>query len=266
MLDRLKEKNFAIRYESHAQAILEKDFPVAVEDIERALADVEVPIAEIIGSGGGEAKGTQRMRRSLADLGWVKTIFEIKKVVNGVEKEAISHEIDHVKNFDQGVVALEIEWNNKDPFYDRDLENFKRLHAEGAISVGVIVTRDAGLHESMCDFVQRFAHTQNLQSFEDLARVGLSPTVRQKTEILKRTARSRNPVPFEEAWAAQFVSDKYGEATTHWRKLMDRLRRGVGNPCPLLLIGLPASIVRFDMGGSRTQIAAALEQASREDI
>jgi hypothetical protein len=31
-----------------------------------------------------------------------------------------------------GVLALEIEWNN--PFFDRDLENFKRLHANGAIS------------------------------------------------------------------------------------------------------------------------------------
>jgi hypothetical protein len=40
-----------------------------------------------------------------------------------------------------------------------------------------------------------------------------------------------------------FRSDKFGEATTHWRKLEDRVRRGAGNPCPLLLIGLPAAIV-----------------------
>ena len=32
-------------------------------------------------------------------------------------------------------------------------------------------------------------------------------------------------------------------ATTHWRKLADRVNRGVGNPCPLLLLGLPASAV-----------------------
>ena len=36
------------------------------------------------------------------------------------------------------VEMMEIEWNNKDPFYDRDLENFKRLHADGAISVGIM--------------------------------------------------------------------------------------------------------------------------------
>ena len=61
-------------------------------------------------------------------MGWVKHNFEIKKIVDGKEKESISHEIDHVKVFDSGTFALEIEWNNKDPFYDRDLENFKRLH------------------------------------------------------------------------------------------------------------------------------------------
>lgn len=265
MFDRLKEKGFAIRYESHAQAILEKDFPKAVEDIEGALANVEVPITEIIGSGGGEAKGTQRMRRTLAELGWTKTIFEIKKIVNGTEKEAISHEIDHVKCFDLGVIALEIEWNNKDPFYDRDLENFKRLHAEGAISVGVIVTRGEGLHDKMRGFVRRFAEEQNLRSFEDLDRLGLSRTVRQRAEISKRTARAKNPISFESAWADQFVSDKYGEATTHWRKLMDRVHRGVGNPCPLLLIGLPDSIVRFDPAASRAQTAAALEHAASEN-
>ena len=51
---------------------------------------------------------------------------------------------------------------------------------------------------------------------------------------------------FEDAWAAMFFSDKYGMATTHWSKLQDRVRRGVGNPCPLVLIGLPTSIVDMD--------------------
>jgi hypothetical protein len=34
-------------------------------------------------------------------------------------------------------------------------------------------------------------------------------------------------------------------ATTHWSKLQERVQRGVGNPCPLVLIGLPSSIVTF---------------------
>lgn len=264
MLDRLKEKGFVVLYQSHAEAILERDFPNAAEEIERAIADVEVPITEIIGSGGGETKGTQRMRRSLADLGWSKINFEIKKIVNGVEKEAISHEIDHVKSFDNGVVALEIEWNNKDPFFDRDLENFKRLHAEGAISVGIIITRHSTLHEGMHGFVLRFAREHDIRSLADLERLEIVPTPKQRIEILKRVERTRDPIEFPVAWTDKFVADKYGEATTHWRKLMDRVNRGVGNPCPLVLIGLPASIVRFPEAATPEQTAAAIEEAAIE--
>jgi hypothetical protein len=107
---------------------LERDFPGAVEDISLILGSFDVPITEIVGSGGGETKGTQRMRKAFAGAGWKKKCYEIRKIINGVERESISHEVDHVKAFEKGEVALEIEWNNKDPFFDRDLENFKRLH------------------------------------------------------------------------------------------------------------------------------------------
>ena len=47
------------------------------------------------------------------------------------------HKVDCVKNG----IALEIEWSNKDPFYDRDLNNFRLLFELRAISVGVIITK-----------------------------------------------------------------------------------------------------------------------------
>jgi hypothetical protein len=135
MLETLKEKGFEIQFESHAAAILGTDFPAALGELEAALSNFEIPIAEIIGSGGGETKGTQRMRHALSGLGWKKVHFEIKKTINGIERESVSHEVDHAKQFDGNTIALEIEWNNKDPFCDRDLENFKRLHAEGRVGV-----------------------------------------------------------------------------------------------------------------------------------
>ena len=52
----------------------------------------------------------------------------------------MTHEIDHIRDCNLGTLALEIEWNNKDPFFDRDLENFQRLHEDGAISVGIVLT------------------------------------------------------------------------------------------------------------------------------
>jgi hypothetical protein len=242
-LERLLKRGFEIQWESHAAAIFEKDFPIALHELEQVLLGVQIPITEIIGSGGGETKGTQRMRGALAGLGWHKGKFEIKKTINGVERQSISHEIDHVREIGGKSLVLEIEWNNKDPFFDRDLENFKRLHAEGAISAGVIVTRGHSLHSQMHEMVLRFAHHKRIDSFEDWKRIGLNPTPRQIKAVTNRVERKKNPLDFATAWSDLFVSDKFGEATTHWRKLMDRVSRGVGNPCPLLLIGLPSSIV-----------------------
>jgi hypothetical protein len=158
MLEELSARGFECSFVSHADAILERDFPGAVEDISAVLTGFDVPITEIVASGGGETKGTQRMRKSFALAGWRKKNYEIRKIINDVERESISHEVDHVKSFPKGEIALEIEWNNKDPFFDRDLENFKRLHSEGAISVGVIVTRGTSLHGSMREYVLRFAN------------------------------------------------------------------------------------------------------------
>ena len=71
----------------------------------------------------------------------------------------------------------------------------------------------------------------------------LKPTKGQKADYATRM--KRQGVSFADAWSASFVQDKYGAATTHWRKLEDRVHRGVGNPCPLLLIGLPSTLVTF---------------------
>lgn len=247
LFEALQAKGFDIIFVSHARSILFGEFPEALSQLGTALLELDLPITEIIGSGGGETKFTQRLRRSLAQLGWKKHEFEIAKVVDGVQRESTSHEVDHVKRVDGvGVIACEIEWNNKDPFFDRDLENFKRLHAEGAISVGILVTRGASLQESLWDTVYRFAQDRKISNYDDLERNGVVPTPKQRKNVLKRVERQANPVPFANAWTDNFVGNKYGQATTHWTKLLHRVDRGVGNPCPLLLIGLPSSIVRFD--------------------
>lgn len=242
MFENLKSKGFEILTLHHAEAILQHDMPTAVEEIESVLLDAVIPAEELIRGGGGEGELTQRLRRKLNDeLGWEKHNFEIKKIVDGAEKESISHEIDHVKVFNGNTFAMEIEWNNKDPFYDRDLENFKRLHADGVISIGGIITRGRSLQDGMREIVESFARKEGIGSIDDLASY-YTPTARQKA-LIERAAETRGS--FETGWAHAFVSDKFGEATTHWRKLEDRVNRGVGNPCPLLLIGIPREIVEI---------------------
>lgn len=259
MLEALERKGFQVEFHSHAKAILTIDFPEAVLELESALSAVTIPIEEIIAGGGGEAKGTQRLRRALNTTRWLKTKFTIKKTVNDRERESVSHEIDHVREFPAGTVALEIEWNNKDPFFDRDLENFKRLHADGAISVGIIVTRGRSLHTNMRSLVRRFVDERQIQAFVDLKQWGYEPTSRQRRAIETRINRKKEPLTFREAFVDKFVGDKFGEATTHRRKLEDRVHRGVGNPCPLVLIGLPDSVVTFHEG------QAALKEVLKDE-
>ena len=164
----------------------------------------------------------------------------ITKTVDGTERAAISHEIDHVRRTDEGTIALEIEWNNKDPFFDRDLENFQRLHSEGAISVGIIVTRGKSLQEKMVQIVATCANDHGVKGFDDLEQFDVIPTQRQRGMVRAEADE------FVGDWARRFVQDKFGSATTHWNKLMERIERGVGNPCPLLLIGIPATSIYRD--------------------
>lgn len=237
----LSARGYQLEFHGHAEAILAADFPEAISELGAVLSKFTINIEDLVRGGGGEALPTQELRHTLADAGWKKHNFEIKKLIDGREAESKSHEIDHVRALPGGKIGLEIEWNNKDPFYDRDLENFKRLHAEGAISVGAIITRGASLQDQIRELVLKFAQSHNVQGFEDLEAFDLAPTGRQRGMVSGRIKRSGQS--FAEAWAHLFCADKYGQATTHWRKLEDRVHRGVGNPCPLLLIGLPAEIV-----------------------
>ncbi|MGR3502737.1 BglII/BstYI family type II restriction endonuclease [Pseudaestuariivita sp.] len=245
MFDRLRALGFDVLVRNHAEAVLQVDFPEETETLVSLLASTRMSAAELIGSGGGEAPSTQRIRRVLSDAGWLKHNFRIETTVDGVALGGgTSHEIDHVKQAKAGRLALEIEWNNKDPFFDRDLENFQRLHAQSIISAGIVVTRGAALQAGLTRIVETYLRAHDVAEEADLLHLGMKDrTARQRTSVERAMAAGAD---FPAAFARFFVADKYGIATTHWSKLTDRIARGVGNPCPLLLIGLPASIVTED--------------------
>lgn len=242
MFDKLRDRGFDIAIRNHAGAIFSVDFPDQVHELEEALLELSIPVEELIGSGGGEAQSTQRLRKHLYEAGWPKHNFRFTLSVDGDETVSQSHEIDHVRQAGAGRIALEIEWNNKDPFFDRDLENFQRLHAQSAISIGVIITRGSSLQAGMTDMVERCLKKHDVLDEDQMVKL---------FKMKERTARQREAVqyfverqtPYAQAFARQFVQDKFGQATTHWSKLVERVNRGVGNPCPLLLIGLPSSAI-----------------------
>jgi len=129
------------RYEvhewKHACAILKNDFPNEWEDIIDVLTSFRLDKTAILAPGGGKSRISHRIDSFLYARGWREKAFDTKVLVDDVARENPTHKVDCLKNR----VALEIEWNNKDPFYDRDLNNFRILFDLRAISIGVVITR-----------------------------------------------------------------------------------------------------------------------------
>ena len=121
----------------HACAILREDFPDEWNDIIAVTERFRLRKSWIITRGGAKSKVSAFIDTFLYAKGWQEKEFATRVVVDGTARDTPTHKIDCYKNR----VALEIEWNNKDPFYDRDLNNFRLLFELGAISVGVIITR-----------------------------------------------------------------------------------------------------------------------------
>lgn len=240
----LRNAGFDVLTCNHAEAILAHDFPRDLELLALTLQEFRISLSEVVQGGGGEAGLTQRLRHALSDLNWRKHNFNVQTVVDGRAREGVSHEVDHVKFAEAGALALEIEWNNKDPFFDRDLENFQRLHSLSAISVGIVVTRGSTMQEAFLGRITDWMQNAGLESEADLDRLGIGTRTAAQTRAVNEQVE--RGTPFAEAFARKFVADKFGQATTHWSKLADRVSRGVGNPCPLLLIGLPDTILMDD--------------------
>ena len=240
-IDKLRETGFDVEATNHAEAILVHDFPAELGGLCDILLGFRIMCWEMLQSGGGEAELTKRLGDTLSDRGWKKRKIEVEKLVDKISKTFTTHEIDHVLETRNGRLALEIEWNNKDLFFDRDLENFQRLHSDGAISVGMIITRGRSLHSTTKSIFTECAKRNELTSLDDFHRLGIKElTVNQKKLVQKKMKK----INFETA-VAEVLAGKYGESTTHWKKLGERIDRGVGNPCPLLLLGLPSSCVEI---------------------
>ncbi|MGO8697889.1 MAG: BglII/BstYI family type II restriction endonuclease [Limisphaerales bacterium] len=87
--------------------------------------------------GGGKSKVVQSLESGFLERGWIEKKFYTKIQLDETSIESPTHKVDCFKNY----VALEMEWSNKDPFFDRDLNNFRLLFELRAISVGVIITK-----------------------------------------------------------------------------------------------------------------------------
>jgi len=127
----------------HASAILTQDFPGEWNDIIDLLMAFRLRRSWITTGGGNKSQLSSFIDSFLAMRGWVEKQFQTAIVVDGERVDSPTHKVDCFKNG----IALEIEWNNKDPFYDRDLNNFRLLFDLRAVSVGVVITRADDLQD-----------------------------------------------------------------------------------------------------------------------
>lgn len=130
-------EHYEIHQWRHAVAILGTDYPDEWNDILSALEGFRLHRSEIITPGGSKSKIASRIDGALVQKGWRERGFKTKIVIDDQSLDSPTHKVDCFKN----KVGLEVEWNNKDPFFDRDLNNFRLLFELRALSVGVIVTR-----------------------------------------------------------------------------------------------------------------------------
>lgn len=143
LLPEFIRKNYEVHEWKHACAVLKNDFPNEWQDIIKTLADFRLKRSDVIKPGGRLSPISDWFNNSFKNQGWIEKSFETEIMVDKKVFKSPTHKVDCVKNR----IALEIEWSNKDPFFDRDLNNFRLLFDLRAISVGVIITKSDELNE-----------------------------------------------------------------------------------------------------------------------
>lgn len=128
---------YEVREWRNATGILQAACPSEWEDILVVLRNCKLFRREIEVGGGRKSQVADRIDQQFYVRGWQEKHFATRILVDDQEYNSPTHKVDCFK----GRVALEVEWNNKDPFYDRDLNNFRLLFDLRVIDAGVIITR-----------------------------------------------------------------------------------------------------------------------------
>ncbi|MGB9615879.1 MAG: BglII/BstYI family type II restriction endonuclease [Desulfomonilaceae bacterium] len=147
LLPKFIQDHYEVREWRHACAILKHDFPGEWQDVVDLLTQFRLCKSWLLVGGGRKSKVAASIDTFLFSRGWIEKKFATSFKIDHLILESPTHKVDCYKN----KVALEIEWNNKDPFFDRDLNNFRLLFDLRAISIGIIVTRSDHLQEIFDD-------------------------------------------------------------------------------------------------------------------
>lgn len=128
---------YQVEERHHACSILKIDFPEQWKNLVDVLREFKLQKSHIAMKGGNKSPISRAIDALFFERAWVEKSFDIKVTADGQETLAPTHHVDYYKNR----VAVETEWNNKDPFFDRDLTTFRLLFELNVLSVGIIITR-----------------------------------------------------------------------------------------------------------------------------
>lgn len=155
---------YVYRVTGYADIILRHAFPEHWHDILLTLGTFRIDLEEdILLPGGSQSRIAARLDAALRNRAWGEENMTIETRINEqLIAKVRSHEIDMFKlgahNTFPGA-AVEMEWNNKDMFFDRDLSNFYALHRAGALAVGIIVTRGPRLQRRIAAVLKQHGMT-----------------------------------------------------------------------------------------------------------
>lgn len=154
-LPKFIQENYELHEWRYASSIFKTEYPAEWNDLVEVLTEFRLYHDHIVIGGGNKTKVANLLDDHFYRLGWRETKFDtsihvaeyevisrtVRREIGQFSTDSPTHQVDEYKNH----VAVEVEWNNKDPFYDRDLNNFRLLFDLRVISVGVIITRTSEL-------------------------------------------------------------------------------------------------------------------------
>lgn len=158
-------RNYEVFDWRNAAAILRYVHTSEFDDVVGVLSSFQLLHSQLAVGGGSKSGMAKSIDSALYEKGWKEKSFDTQIVVDGKATPSPTHKVDCFK----GKVALEMEWNNKDPFFDRDLNNFRLLFDLQVVDLGIIVTRTTelqsvleGAGRAKTTFGKATTHTQKL--------------------------------------------------------------------------------------------------------
>jgi len=251
-IEELKNSNWEVLDFNNAIDVSKKVFEKELANLCEILLETKVDLEKhIITGGGGKSFFVQELEKKFKNQDWEKNNISITNKISFLnniptrETESSSHEVDHLIRTEKGKLAiLEIEWNNKSEFFDRDLHNIQNAWQIHAVELGIIITRSKKLNENLITDIYNFFLNNDIKEYsdfknlkEELLRFNFPST----SHIKKINKAMLSNKDFTKTAAEVFWASKYRD-TTFTEQLTRRIDRGQLGRAPLIVFGIPPII------------------------